>query len=324
MCRSGHISASAQLLTTLSLLTSPDNSLLRTTGTPGFLEDHAAMISACIAAATAPDTPPNDRTALLSRARTLTTNALDRFTSRDADSLRAFDAPASPDLFVRACSTHDGAMPCGFSLFLHALLDLAVVSDAHEARRLRSTAASLLRTLSARIAESPVGCVNSVRALLRLLRAAPGLATTLADAAPSRAHTAVTSSATVVEVLATDERIAPAENAPAQLSIRVRIKPGHHLIAAEPGDGHASLVPFRVGVFNGTGVVAYADYPPGTPLAGPDDALVYTHDFDLTIALERKGPWSGTPLLFVQFQACSETACLAPTRVELDIALERA
>ncbi len=179
--------------------------------------------------------------------------------------------------------------------------------------------------MSVRIAENPVGTVNSVRALLRLIRTAPHLAETLQVGAAPTPVNPIVSSATAVEVLATDERIALAEGVPAQLTIRVRIKPGYHLIAADPGENAPpTLVPFRVRTLNGAGVEAYADYPPGTPIPSAPDVLVYAGDFDLTVALERAGNWTGTPLLVVTCQACSDTECLAPAQLELDIAIDRA
>ncbi|MFO0831112.1 MAG: DUF255 domain-containing protein [Phycisphaerales bacterium] len=312
----------------LDRLTTPAHGLLRAPGVPAFLEDYGAMASACVAVARASAAAPAQvRAALLDRARAFIEHAVRGCTEGSGDGVRIFDAPSSPDLFVRACSTHDGAMPSGYSLFLHGLLDVAEESSAEEAGRLRGVAASLLSAMSGRIAESPVGSINSVRALLRLVRAAPELAASLADVAPGGglpASLRVVSSATAVEVLATEERIVLAEDAPAQFTLRVRIRPGFHVIAADPGGGGpASLVPFRVGVFHGSGVVAYADYPQGSPLSGYGNAGAYEGEFDLPVALERSGAWSGTPLLMVTFQACSDTECLAPARVELDIALDR-
>lgn len=323
--------AAHELPRVLARLTRADGGLYRTTRaadrgetphTAAFLEDYAALALACLAVGRASPHPAEQWS---SRARALIHAALDTLTARSGDSLRIFDAPASPDLFIRACSTHDGAMPCGFSLFLHALLDLAEVSPPDEAARLRGTCADLLRTMSARIAENPVGTINSVRALLRLIRTAPSLAAPLGHGAAPTPVNAIVSSATAVEVLATDERIVLAEGVPAQLTIRVRIKPGYHLIAADPGtNAPPTLVPFRVRTANGAGVEAYADYPAGTPIPAAPDVLVYAGDFDLTIALERSGDWSGTPLLVVTCQACSDTECLAPAKLELDIALDRA
>jgi hypothetical protein len=91
-------------------------------------------------------------------------------------------------------------------------------------------------------------------------------------------------------------------------------------------------MPLRVDVFNGTGVAAYADYPPGD--LWPSEAIakstglprvrVYQGRIELRVALERDGPWTGNPLLHVRFQACSDRECLAPTLVELDISLIKA
>lgn len=314
---------SGTVLRHLGVLARPDGSMMRVGGTYGFLEDYASMASACVAASH--QAVGEHRSELLGHASMLVEAARVKFMAGAHGSLRIFDAPPSPDLFIRACSTHDGAMPCGFSLFLHALLDLAEVSPPEEAARLRGICVDLLRTMSARIAENPVGTVNSVRALLRLIRTAPHLAESLQVGTAPTPVNPIVSSATAVEVLATDERIALAEGIPAQLSIRVRIKPGYHLIAADPGENAPpTLVPFRVRTMNGAGVEAYADYPPGTPIAAAPDVLVYAGDFDLTIALERTGAWSGTPLLVVTCQACSDTECLAPAQLELDIALDRA
>jgi hypothetical protein len=56
---------------------------------------------------------------------------------------------------------------------------------------------------------------------------------------------------------------------------------------------------------------------------GADGRLrVLAGEFELTIALERKGEWTGTPLIGVTYQACTEDACLAPRTVELDVALD--
>jgi hypothetical protein len=90
------------------------------------------------------------------------------------------------------------------------------------------------------------------------------------------------------------------------------------------------LVPLRIDVHHGGGVAAYADYPPGAPHgvadagAGLGRVRVLTGRHEIPVVLERTGAWSGNPLLIVRYQACSEDACLAPTVVELDIALDRA
>jgi hypothetical protein len=76
---------------------------------------------------------------------------------------------------------------------------------------------------------------------------------------------------------------------------------------------------------NGRGIVAHADYPqPRTLEMGEDRVEVYDGDFEVPVVLERTGEWKGTPIVYVRYQVCSDTACFAPTTVELDISLDRA
>jgi hypothetical protein len=284
-------------------------------GPEGVLEDSAWMITALVALAD--HGPAARREARLREAETLARRAWSRF----GDGRGAlFDTPADrTDLFVRARSTHDGATPCGVSAMIHALLDLAAATG----RREHTTdALAALASISGRIAESPVGCVNSVRALFRLLVAsevAPGPPAATAPAhAPTPGH--------VVHILAEHDRVVVTPDAPAVLHLAMDVAPGWHVAAAEPGTSPAAgrLTPFRVDVTGGGGVRAFADYPPGVPFGTGDASIrVYHGRVEIKVALERHGEWKGRPLLAVRYQACSDRECLAPTTAELDIAIDR-
>jgi uncharacterized protein YyaL (SSP411 family) len=133
-----------------------------------------------------------------------------------------------------------------------------------------------------------------------------------------------------VEVYAGVERVTVPKDAPAVLKLGVRIVPGFHVPAANPGPGGLSLVPFRVGIIGGSGVEVYADYPEGTSygpaeahLEPEDDLLVYSGEFELPVVLERTGEWRGNPIITVTFQPCNDTECLTPRTVELDVAVDR-
>jgi hypothetical protein len=70
-------------------------------------------------------------------------------------------------------------------------------------------------------------------------------------------------------------------------------------------------------------VAVYADYPAGDAMQGPVGPVrVHRGELELPVVLERRGRWTGKPVLTVTFQACSESECLRPTTVELDIALD--
>lgn len=307
-------------------------SLLRTARgdaahTPALLEDYAWLIRAAVAVGR------DDLGYELAREAALAFSAgastLQAGPSTPAPATPWFDTRAEQsDLFVRACATHDGAIPSGFAVMTHALLDLG---DA------RSTLGALAHQ-SGRLAASPAGCVESVRALLRILRSpdASLLGPRPSDerAAPAGPSGSMSGAPDAVQVFASVERLTIGHDAPAQCTLVLQIEPGYHIIAADPrveGEPMApGLAPLRIDIHNGSGVAAYADYPQGTPHGVRDAAVglgrvrVLTGRHEIPVVLERTGEWKGNPLLIVRYQACTEEACLPPVVVELDIALDRA
>lgn len=331
-------------------LVQPDGRLIRSwrEGVPGpraVLEDYAAVAQGCLDLARAGHMPA------LARALDLLRVAREVFI--DVGTGVVHDTPDhEPDLFVRARATHDGAVPSASSMLLHALLDAheATGDDAH-----LSLATKALASMAQAVAASPVGCVNSTRALLRILtnpRAATfdDPAATLALARDAAAQVAAQASAhpdalqpgdaDPVSIFAGVERIALARDEPAELTILVNIAQGFHVPAADPAA--KNLTPFRVHLVGGTGIAVYADYPPGEwyptepasshaahpsadPAASSDTRMrAYSGSFELRVALEREGEWTGRPLLAASFQPCRDDACLRATTVELDIALDQA
>ncbi len=297
--------------------------------TAGLLEDYAWLIRAAVAVGR------DDLGYELAR------EAAGAF-SASSPALRASAAPATqptawfdtradqPDLFVRACATHDGAIPSGFATMAHALLDLGDGQSALAA----------LAHQSGRLAASPAGCVESVRALLRILRSpdasllAPRTDTSHESRPAAASPAAAGTTPDAVQVFASVERLTIGHDAPAQCTLVVQIEPGYHIIAADPrveGEPAApGLVPLRIDIHNGGGIAAYADYPLGTPhgvssaAAGLGRVRVLMGRHEIPVVLERTGEWKGNPLLIVRYQACTDDACLPPVVVELDIALDRA
>ena len=247
---------------------------------PAFLEDHAFFIHGLLELSRSSPAPAKDQN--LSRAKAVLDWAVKAFF--DETSGNVFDTrESSTELFVRTRSTHDGATPAGISVMLHDLLDLAELTsdDAYAGRALAA-----LIPISNAVAESPVGTINSTRALLRLLIGREGVAAALRSSSPATSQ-APRSAAEVlpVEIYASVDRITLAEDKPAELTLVIKIADGYHVPAADPGDSDAarSLIPFRVGIVNGVGVAAYAGYPEGQPY---QDIRVYTGTFELPVALE--------------------------------------
>jgi uncharacterized protein YyaL (SSP411 family) len=286
--------------------------------TPGFLDDHAYLLQGLLELARA--TPGDKRQLHLQQAKAVLALADASFI--DPATGAWFDQREdAKDLFVRTRSTHDGAVPSAVSQMLHNLLDLAeLTGDASYNDR----ALASLVAISGAIAESPVGTVNSTRALLRMLIADPASAERFRQAPTAQPSAPAGEPADLVEVYASTDRVSVGNDQPAEVSLFIKIADGYHVPAADPGssDLARSQIPFRVGIINGGGVAAFAGYPQGQPYH--DDTRVYTGSFELQVALERTGDWTGTPLLSLMYQVCSETECLAPRTVELDIAIDRA
>ena len=325
----------------LAMLLAPDGTLLRDArgqarSCAGFLEDSAAMSAGltalCSACARAGDAAGAARYG--DAAVALAQRAQADFFDKTADLL--FDTRADqPDLFVRACSTHDGALPSGFSMMLHAWLDLAEVLGPKRGEAFIVLARRALIARSGSIAHSPVGCVNSTRALLRMLTLGAEVASQLASAGPPAPREGADDAGPAhapddaVQIYAGADRVTIAQGQPAGVALVVHVADGYHVIGAtQDDDTDAALVPFRVDVMNGAGLRAYADYPAGEVLAshvpGLERVRVYRGTFELAVVLEREGEWQGTPLLCVRFQVCRDDACFRPTTVELDISLDRA
>jgi uncharacterized protein YyaL (SSP411 family) len=291
-------------------------------GPAAVLEDYAFLVDGLLAlraadAATGWLRGGLSATAALVQARGLTERAASLFGDGEGG---FFDTRANrTDLFVRARSTHDGALPSGVSVMLNNLIEL------HEGtgeRRYLDDAVACLRSISAAVAESPIGTTNATRALLRMIGTESAVAERLAALGPAR-NAATPEETTPVEIYASEERIRVGKGAPAELRLSVRIKDGYHLTAADPGPGGKGLVPLRVHTINGTGIATYADYPAGAPNGAAGELLIYRGTIEFAVAVERDGEWSGRPLLAVTYQACTDRECLIPTTVELDVAVDR-
>lgn len=317
---------------------------------PGVLEDSAAMLTGLLAvhrAVVARDGQAlgTASTPYLEHAARLHDLARADFgAATDADDATGnggyFDTRADrDDLFVRSRTTYDGATPCGSSLLLHALLDLAeAATNPADKSRYLDEAVALLRALSPALSRDPLATVNSVRALLRLLATdrsrqdtdtfttidTPDTEDTHEEPCPESPDTSP------VEIYSEGETLHLAPDKPTETMLLVRIADGYHVTAADPLAGDKAnnpalaLTPFRVHMIGGTGLAAYADYPTGTPHGtshdlADDTFLAYESEFELRVAIEQTGPVTGHPRLAITYQACTDTECLLPRTVKLDL-----
>ena len=289
--------------------------------TPAFLDDHANVVVGLASLARAQAALGRDQTAVIEFADELAKQAAARFVDPETGSL--FDVPeGQSDLFVRGRSTYDGAMPSAVATMLNAWLDLAELRPNQDREQ---TAVRSLAALSSAIFDSPIATVHSTRALFRALRRELPLLEALESAGAVSRAVEERERPQPVEIYTDAERVSVSRETPAELAVMVRVLKGHHIIAADPGDGGEGLIPLRVAVVGGTGVQVYADYPEGKAKELPGIAStvrIYEGDIELTLALERTGDIGGRPLLVLTFQACTETECLPPQTLELDIAID--
>ncbi len=239
-----------------------------------------------------------------------------------------FDTAAEQsDLFVRGQSIYDGAIPSATSVFLNVLVDLVLLGDSDEFSE--RTVRGLVATSGA-IYRSPVGHINSVTALYRGMSGGLPLEDGFAKAGARDPDTKTAQPAEfqAVEVFADAERVSLEAGEIETFRVKLQIADGYHIVAADAGpDADGLLEPLRVSIVGGTGVEAFADYPAGESYRteGVDgEILVYTGEVEFDIVLESKGERSGRPIVTISFQACSDTECLQPQTVELDVAIDLA
>ncbi|MEL6498515.1 MAG: DUF255 domain-containing protein [Planctomycetota bacterium] len=289
--------------------------------TPAFLDDYANVIVGLVALARAQEQLGRDSGPTLDLAERLAEQSCRLFVDRESNAM--FDTRADAnDLFVRGRSTYDGALPSAVATMLNAWLDL---SGLRPNREIQEMAVRSLVAHSAAIHDSPIATIHSTRALFRMVRDGVPLADAFDRVGAEVRESIETQSIQPVEIYTDTDRVAVREETPAELSLRVRVAPGYHIIAADPGASGEGLIPLRVAIVGGAGVNVYADYPEGTAMQLPGlegGALVHEGELDLTLALEAVGAPSGRHLLVVTFQACSETECLPPQTLELDVAID--
>ena len=296
----------------------------RTSGA-GVLEDSAMLIAGLLALhrAALVRTGRPGPTPYLESAVRLYEQAVRDFRGED---MGYYDTRAGQeDLFVRSRTTYDGATPCGSSIMLHNLLDLA---EATGEPSYLERAVSLLRAMSGAISRDPLATVNSTRGLLRLLRTDRSKRDAETFAPPgSEGEEPAPDTNPPVEIYAETDRVRVSQDEPAEFTLLVRIAEGYHVTAASPHAGASGddmgLVGLRVFVLGGEGIEAYADYPLGEEIGVYGSRfLAYTGQFELAVVVEQSGPIAGRPRLAITYQACTSTDCQLPRTVELDVGIE--
>jgi uncharacterized protein YyaL (SSP411 family) len=327
-------------------LRTPDGRLARSwrgvaAPVPAALEDHARLAAGLLALheATGADMWRDE-------ARGLLDDAAARFRDEDGG---WWDCEADrPDLFVRVRDLHDGAIPSGTAAVLGALVALAERTG--EEGRLDGVVRGL-RAVSAELATRPGLSPAIVLVLNRLLREHAGMAAPLGGVSAPGAERAADAGAGAgagakagadakagpgagVNAAAPDEDRPAADDAVsvtcshaevrlsadriARATVVLSIGAGLHVHAHEPGQ--PGLAGLDLELEDAAGVELEVDHPPGRAHAGPlGETRIHTDAVAIPLRFRRTGPVGGTPRLIVRVQACSDTACRAPQRIEVPV-----
>ena len=284
---------------------------------PAFLEDYAYFAHGLIELHRA-----TDEDHWLTTAQQIMETA-DRLFAVDADPGGGYyDTLADQsDLFVRTITTYDGAIPSGNSRMVHNLLDLHELTGNQQHL---DRAITNLRAFAGALEQYGAGMAHMQHALLRAMEAAPRLVDT--GGAPSEAAARPPRATRAVEATISPVTVAPGD-LPATLQLTITIRDGYHINAAEVTEDW--LIPTAVRLEGAPGWTVNASFPEATARTFPfaDQRLqVYEGRLPVEVHLDL-GAERGTstpsspsdPRLVLSYQACTDTACLEPTSVEIPI-----
>ena len=294
----------------LAAMRTPDGGLFRTmrggkAHTDAVLEDYALFARGLLAVHAA-----TRDTRYLDTARDILDAAAQRFARPGGGYFDTLEGKS--DLFVRARSLYDGAVPSGNSSMVHALLDL------HQATGDRAPLEQAARDLQAAAGEMKrlgVGMVHMQHALLRALE----LGATFAAA---EAHGVTPwASLDVVQLAVSPDRVTVTD-APQTITIAVTIADGYHLTAHDAaGEG---ATPTRLKLYEAPAVTCDVQYPPGQlrEYAFAEGPLrVYEGTVTLRATLRKRGDGDTRGTLVLRYQPCTDSACLEVRELEVPVVI---
>jgi hypothetical protein len=292
--------------------------------TPAFFEDFAMLASGLLSLRHACRLMNAGGEEYIDAARRLVDAARERFGEGEHKHIMHETRDGQPDMLVRKRGVYDGAMPSAVGVWINTLIDLHQETGE---RWYLEYAELCLGAVSQAVRSSPVGCIESVRALFRLLELDGSLPDKLGPEGedPERQTPVAVMAATErVELPAGDERRVP---------LKLDIGDGFHVNAATIPEKleEIGLKPLNVRIERGAGVDARLHFPPGDEYTGgaiDDDTrrdfgtlFVYTRETHGELVLSRPegADITGTPTAVMEYQVCAEDACYSPMTVELDI-----
>ena len=232
----------------------------------------------------------------LSEARDLADVMLARYADDEGGGL-FFTADDHERLLARSKEAYDHAVPSGNGVAARVLIELfRLTGDGAYARAAR-------RTLEAYLGE-----------MRRVPRAMTSMLAALASYVDYRGDARAESGVVVAEAYASALRAAPGGSI--QAALRITVRPGWHINASAPTEGH--LAPTRVSLERGGGAsLSSVSYP--EPVEAPLTGTTW-----MAVELDLAGDATGADpqaTLRVSAQPCNDRECLAPVELELPLHL---
>ncbi|HEV7300973.1 MAG TPA: DUF255 domain-containing protein [Tepidisphaeraceae bacterium] len=296
----------------------PDGTLLRTSRDgkakyAGFLDDYAFFAQALMALHES-----DGRYGWKDAAATIATDMVQKFED-DKNGGFFYTAVDSSELPVRQKVAGDSPLPSGNAMAAMVMQDLG-----HGA-----TARATIAAFAPQMEQMGEGMSSMILAAAKYVRQeGPIEIGATADVKPTRDNTLTAAAAppsavapaASLQASASDVlSIQPVWVSPTELWLNVTVMDGYHINAHEP---LAGLVATQLSVAGGDGAtVTQIDYPPSIKQKfefAPDLLPVYAGE--ITIALHLSSPPKAPLRLALQYQPCSDIACLAAVTKQLTVA----
>lgn len=279
----------------------PDGGLFRTSRDgaakyAGFLDDYAFLVQAMLELSSA-----TGDAKWKTRAGELAKVMMDRFGDSTAGGFFFTEANAK-DLIIRQKTASDSPLPSGNAIAALALMELGMADDANK----------VLQAFAGQLDRGAEGMSSMVQAAWMFVdRHGP------IDVAPSRSSDEVTASPEQIASAAVGLRAKWASDR--ELRVQVGILDGFHLNAHDAGKGLVATTLAISGI--DASVIEAIDYPAGEMRKFPfaDEAIAVYEDSVEIMVRFREAAQGKKLSVRLTYQACDESACLAPISKSIDV-----
>ena len=218
------------------------------------------------------------------------------------------------DLFVRSRTVYDGAIPSGNSQMIHNLIDLYELTNHPE---YLDQAVSDLQSFAGALQKNGSNMSHMQHALLRAIEIAPLRFVKVKPRVTEKQSGPIT--------ISLDTTTLDLSRGPATARLAMTIAEGYHTNSHTPN--MKNLIPTRLELIGAEGLQLDVEYPVGKnhryEAIMDQDLSVYVGSvtFEVTVSKTQNTDRPRRPMFVLHYQACTESACLLPAKIELPITI---